>query len=47
MIAPVVLSDGTCVFEGKVPGLLRLANTRTWEHGGTALVRYELIPENA
>lgn len=45
MVAPVVLGAGTPIFDGPPPNPLRLIDARTWQGGGTVLVRYEACRE--
>lgn len=42
MIAPVVLGQGTPLFDGQPQAALRLLDTRTWEGSGNVRVRYEI-----
>ena len=43
MIGPVVLGEGTPLFEGQSEVSLRLIDTRTWEGSGNVLVQYEVL----
>ena len=43
MIAPVVLSAGTPLFDGKPPASLKLIDARTWKDSGLVLARYEIL----
>lgn len=40
MVGPVVIGEGTPVFEGQPPVSLRLIDTRTWDGSDNVLVRY-------
>jgi dihydrofolate reductase len=42
MIAPVVLSAGTPLFDGQQAVSLRLIDTRTWDGSGNVLLRYNV-----
>ena len=41
MIAPVVLGEGTPIFDSPPPASLQLVDTRTWDGSGIVLIRYK------
>lgn len=43
-VAPVILSAGTPIFNGRPPAPLRLLNTHTWEGSGAVVLRYAIGP---
>jgi dihydrofolate reductase len=43
MISPVVLGEGTPVFDGQPAVSLRLIDTRTWDGSGNVRIRYEVL----
>lgn len=45
LISPVILGEGTTIFDGKPPVSLRLIDTRTWDDSGLVLVRYDVRRE--
>jgi dihydrofolate reductase len=42
MISPVILGEGTPLFDGKPPVSPRLIDTQTWDGSGIVLVRYDV-----
>jgi dihydrofolate reductase len=42
MVSPVVLGEGTPLFQGKLPVSPRLIDTQTWDGSGIVLVRYNV-----
>lgn len=42
MIGPVILGDGTPIFDGQPAVSFQLIDTRTWDDSGNVLVRYEV-----
>ncbi len=46
LIAPVVISSGTPIFDGKPRASFRLMNAQTWQGSGIVLAQYEVLQEN-